>query len=136
MLNATAHALPGTLRQQVEIDGRHQFETDEPESVGGDGSAPSPHELLPAALASCISTQLVMYGRTKSWELGDVSVDVSYDHRSRPRRFQIEVSIGAELTSAQLARLDAVAAACPVRRALEGSAEFTESIRLLSASRA
>ena len=44
--------------------------------LGGDGSAPASHELLPAALASCISTTLVMYARPKEWPLERVAVDV------------------------------------------------------------
>ena len=127
-LIATARSIPGTLRQDVEIYGHHLLITDEPESVGGEGTAPSPHELLPAALAACISTQLVMYARTKGWELGEVSVDVVYDHRSTPRRFEIEIGLGADLSPEQLGRLDAVAAACPVRRAIENGAEFSEHI--------
>jgi hypothetical protein len=59
-LTATAHAVPGTLRQEVLVDGRHRLVTDEPVRLGGDGSAPAPHELLPAALAACISTTLVL----------------------------------------------------------------------------
>ena len=127
-LHAVARSEHGTLRQDVEVDGRHHLATDEPERVGGNGSAPSPHELLPAALASCISTHLVMYSRTKGWELGDVSVDVDYDHNSTPRRFHVEIRLGAELSREQLNRLRKVATSCPVRRALEGGAEFTELI--------
>ena len=127
-LTAVARAVPGTLRQVVEIDGRHHVLTDEPERLGGDGAAPSPHELLPAALAACISTHLVMYGRTKGWELGAVSVDVDYDHHSIPRRFTVQIRLGAELTRDQLDRLYKVAAGCPVRKALQGGAEFTERI--------
>ena len=96
-LTAVARAVPGTLRQDIEIDGLHHLITDEPERLGGGGSAPSPHELLPAALAACISTHLVMYARTKGWELGDVSVDVDYDHRSNPRRFAVRIRVGSEL---------------------------------------
>jgi uncharacterized OsmC-like protein len=110
------HSVPGTLRQEVLIDGRHRLVTDEPESVGGDGSAPAPHELFPAALAACIATTLVMYGRTKHWELGDVDVDVEYDHRSTPRRFTIDIRLGGYLTRKQLEILEKVAAACRVRR--------------------
>ena len=51
-LTATARSIPGTLRQEIVIDGRHRLITDEPERVGGEGSAPSPHELFPAALAA------------------------------------------------------------------------------------
>jgi putative redox protein len=127
-LTATARSIPGTLRQEVVIDGKHRLITDEPERLGGDGSAPAPHELFPAALASCVSTTLVMYARTKGWELGGVSVAVDYDNRSTPRRFDVAVELGGELTDAQLARLEKVAASCPVRRSVETGIEFHETI--------
>jgi putative redox protein len=130
-LTATAHSIRGTLRQHVLIDGQHHLVTDEPEAVGGDGSAPSPHELLPAALASCVSTVLVMYGRTKGWELGDVSVDVDYEHASSPRRFDVRISFTGDLTGEQVARLEKVAETCPVRRSIEAGAEFLEEIELV-----
>lgn len=41
--------------------GRFQLATDEPESAGGEDSAPAPHELLAAALASCVATTVAMY---------------------------------------------------------------------------
>jgi putative redox protein len=127
-LTATAHSVPGTLRQEIVIDGRHRIVTDEPVAVGGGGSAPAPHELFPAALASCISTSLVMYARTKSWDLGDVVVEVAYDHHVTPRSFAIEIRISAPLTAEQLARLEKVAATCPVRRAVESGVVFSERI--------
>jgi putative redox protein len=127
-LFAKAHSIPGTLRQEVVIDGRHRLITDEPERLGGDGSGPAPHELFPAALAACISTTLVMYARTKHWELGRVTVDVEYDHRATPRRFDIAISFGGDLTDEQLARLEQVARACPLRRSIEAGAEFHETI--------
>jgi putative redox protein len=125
-LTATAHSVPGTLRQEIVIDGRHHIVTDEPVAVGGGGSAPAPHELFPAALAACISTTLVMYARTKSWDLGDVVVDVDYDHRATPRAFAIEIRLSGPVSAEQLARLEHVAATCPVRRAVEGDVAFSE----------
>jgi len=127
-LTASARAIPGTLRQHVVIDGRHRLVTDEPVEVGGDGSAPAPHELLPAALAACIATTLVMYARTKEWQLGEVEVDVEYDHRSTPRRFEIVVRLGGELSDEQLERLEKVARSCPLRRSIENGFEFAERI--------
>jgi putative redox protein len=127
-LTATARLIPGTLRQEVVIDGRHRLITDEPEHLGGDGSGPAPHELLPAALASCISTTLAIYARTKGWDLGEVLVAVDYDNRSTPRRFDVAVEVGANLTDEQVRRLDKVAASCPVRRAIEGGIEFAERV--------
>jgi len=127
-LTATARSIPGTLRQEVVIDGQHRLITDEPERVGGDGSGPAPHELFPAALAACISTTLVMYARTKAWELGRVTVEVDYDHRSTPRRFQIAIRLGGDLSDEQLERLEKIARSCPLRRSLEAGVEFAETI--------
>jgi putative redox protein len=127
-LTATSRSIPGTLRQEIVIDGKHRLITDEPVEVGGDGSAPAPHELLPAALASCVSTTLVMFARRKGWELGEVRVDISYDHRASPRRVDITISLGADLNAEQLQLLEKVAAACPVRRSIETEFEFNEQI--------
>jgi putative redox protein len=127
-LTATARSVRGTLRQDVLVDGRHRLVTDEPVRLGGDGSGPAPHELFPAALAACVSTTLVRYGRTKGWELGDVSVDVVYDNDSVPRRFDVDVRLTGDLDDAQLERLEKVAAACPLRRSLAAGFEFHERL--------
>jgi putative redox protein len=52
----TARSTPGKLRQELVIDGRHRLITDEPRHLGGHADGPAPHELLPAALAACVST--------------------------------------------------------------------------------
>jgi putative redox protein len=127
-LSATARSIPGTLRQEVVIDGRHRLITDQPEQHGGEGSGPSPHELFPAALAACVTVTLVQYGRTKGWDLGEVRVAVEYDHHATPRRFDVAVELGGDLTDAQLERLARVARACPLRRSIEAGIEFAETI--------
>jgi len=127
-LVATARSIPGTLRQAVVIDGQHRLITDEPKRLGGDGSGPAPHELFPAALAACISTTLVMYARTKGWALGEVSVAVEYDNHSTPRRFDVAIEVGGDLTDEQLRRLQKVAESCPVRRSVEVGVEFFETL--------
>ena len=63
---ATARSIPGTLRQEIVIV--HRLITDQPEPSAV-RSAP-PHELFPAALAACVTVTLVMYARTKAWDLG------------------------------------------------------------------
>ena len=127
-LTATARSMPGTLRQEILIDGRHRLITDEPSRLGGGGSGPAPHELFPAALAACVSTTLVQYARTKGWELGDVTVEVDYDHRAIPRKFEVAIQLGADLSDEQLERLERVARACPLRRSIEAGFEFVEDI--------
>jgi putative redox protein len=127
-LTATSRSIPGTLRQEVVIDGRHRLITDQPERLGGEGSGPSPHELFPAALAACVTVTLVQYARTKGWELGDVEVAVDYDHHSTPRKVDVAVELGGDLTDTQLERLARVARACPLRGSIEAGIEFEETI--------
>jgi putative redox protein len=131
-LTATARSITGTLRQEIVIDDKHRIVTDEPEELGGDGSAPAPHELLPAALAGCVSTTLVMYARRNGWDIGQVTVDVDYDHRSKPRRFDTRITLTGAVTAAQLERLERVAAACPVKRSIETGIEFHETLSVAS----
>jgi uncharacterized OsmC-like protein len=65
-LNASASSVRGTFQQHVLIDGRHELVTDEPVRLGGQGSGPAPHELLPAGLASCIATTVAAFGRRRA----------------------------------------------------------------------
>lgn len=130
-LRASARSVAGSLRQEVWIDdGRHILVTDEPEHLGGGDAGPAPHELFPAALASCISTTILMYARTREWDIGDVRVDVDYDHRSTPRRFVIALHLDASLPEERVKRLTKVAEGCPVRRAIESGIAFEERIVL------
>jgi putative redox protein len=127
-LTATARSIPGTLRQELAIGGKHRLITDQPEQLGGDGSGPSPHELFPAALAACVTVTLVQYARTKGWDIGEVRVAVDYDHHSNPREVETVIELGGDLTDEQLERLQKVARACPLRRSVEAGFEFAERI--------
>ena len=129
-MTAVARSIPGTLRQETVVDGRHRLITDQPARLGGEDAGPSPHALLPAALAACISVTLVRYARTKHWELGDVTVEVDYDAGSTPRRFSVAIELTGELDDDQLTRLRRVARACPLRRSLETGFEFEERMAL------
>jgi putative redox protein len=125
---ASARPVGGTLRHEIDVNGRHTTTTDEPVSVGGTDSGPAPHELLAAMLASCVSTMMVLYARRHDWDLGDMRVDVDYDADASPRRAQVSIHLPAGLTADQVARLERVAATCPVRRALEAGFTFKERI--------
>jgi putative redox protein len=134
-LTATSSSPPGSLRQDVLVDGRFHLATDEPERVGGEDSAPSPHELLPAALAACAATTVRLYARRRGWRLGRVEVEVAYDPHATPRSCEVVIRTECPLSGAQAARLAQVAASCPVRRALEGGTAITERIEPAAAGR-
>ena len=86
---ATARSIDGTLRHEIDVNRRHTITTDEPENLGGTDTAPTPHELLAATLASCVSTMIVLYAQRRDWDLGDVRVDVDYDADTTPRRVEV-----------------------------------------------
>ena len=125
---ATAHSIDGTLRHEIDVNGRHTLITDEPESLGGTDTGPAPHELLAAALASCVSIMIVLYAQRRDWQLEGVSVDVDYDADVTPRRVELTVHLPEGLTPDQITRLTRVADTCPVRRALEAGFVFEEQI--------
>ncbi len=131
---ASSRRLVDGLSNEVDVNGRHTITTDEPVSLGGTDRGPAPHELLPAALASCIATTVVTYARNRGWDAEALVVDVGYDTDSRPRRFQVAVQLPDDLSPEQVRRLERVAASCPVRKALEGGFSFEE--RVLAAPRA
>jgi putative redox protein len=127
-LTAKATSIGETLQQDVEI-GPHRLVTDQPLAAGGSGSGPSPHELLPAALAACVVWSIARYAQTKGWKHRGVSATVTYDHKATPRHVELDVVVGGDLTPDQLDRLSHVVAACPVRRSLETGFEFVEHLR-------
>ena len=51
---------------------------DEPESVGGFDSGPSPYDYLATALGTCTSMTMRMYADFKKLDIGRISVGVSH----------------------------------------------------------
>ena len=125
---ATARPANGGLRHEVEVNGRHSIVTDEPANLGGTDLGPAPHELLAAAVASCVSTMVSLYAKRKSLDVSGLSVDVSYDNESDPKRVEVRLHLPESLDRDQVERLERVAETCPVRRALEGEFVFRERV--------
>lgn len=127
-MTATARRIGDTLTHELDVNGRHTLVTDEPQRLGGADRGPAPHELLPAMLASCVATMVAMYAKNRGWEIGETSVDVSYDPETVPRRVEIDLHLPSELTAEQRRRLERVAETCPVRRAFEAGFSFEERV--------
>jgi putative redox protein len=125
-MKASARLVGPTLRSEIDVNGRHTIVTDEPARLGGTNTGPAPHELLPAAVAACVSTTIAMYARTKGWDLAEIVVDVDYDNEATPRRLDVEVHLPDSLAPAQVDRLRRVAATCPIRRSLEAGFAIEE----------
>src|SRR2546422_3238095 len=68
----------GKFAQEI-FAGRHRLRADEPESVGGADTGPSPYDLLLAAVGACTAMTLRLYAEQKKLPLERVTVDLSHD---------------------------------------------------------
>ena len=107
--------------------GKANFLADEPESLGGLGSGPSPYDLLSAALAACTTMTLRSYATMKGWPLGTIRTAVA--HRKEPGQqpadvFSRTITIQGLLDDDRRAKLLAIADRCPVHRTLEAGSRF------------
>ena len=127
-MTATARPIDGTLRHEIEVNGRHTIITDEPTRLGGTDTGSAPHELLPAMLAGCVSTMIMTYANARGLELDELRVDVVYDPEPIPRHVKLVVHVPAGLAPDEAERLRRIADTCPVKRALEAGFTFDEEI--------
>ncbi|MEO0616307.1 MAG: bifunctional alpha/beta hydrolase/OsmC family protein [Pseudomonadota bacterium] len=115
----------GSFRTPIQ-SGRHAIMADEPASVGGSDSGPTPHELLSAALASCTSMTLQMYAKHKGIALDRAEVDVSHEKRDdgdgngRYDAFTRVIRVEGDFDETVRERMLEIADKCPVHRTLHG----------------
>jgi len=120
--------------QQLVLAGPHSLLADEPTSVGGDGSGPTPYDLLSAALGACTSMTLRMYAERKKMDLGKISVLVTHSkshaadcadcvegRAAQSSRFSRVISVAGEPSDESKRRLLEIADRCPVHRTLSES---------------
>jgi putative redox protein len=106
-------------------DGEHQGISDVTADKGGRHSGFRPHDLLAAALASCVNIAVRMCADGHAIPLRSVATKVSIG-RSHPDEvvFRYEVDLDGELTPVQKDELLHAASACPVRRTLSKRIRF------------
>jgi putative redox protein len=119
----------GDGKFQVAITaGDHVFLADEPVSVGGLGSGPSPFDLLSASLAACTTMTLRLYADGKKWPVTRIRTAVGHEKdvgNDQPDLFNVRIALEGPLDEEQRARMMEIAERCPVHRTLERGARFT-----------
>ena len=103
------------------------FLADEPVSVGGLGSGPTPYDLLGAGLGACTAMTCRLYADRKGWPLERVVVEVGHVGKTTtsPDQFTRKIGFGGALGEEQTTRLLEIADRCPVHRTLTESAAIS-----------
>jgi len=119
----------GRFTQRIAV-GRHVLRADEPESVGGLDSGPSPYDLLLASLGACTSMTLRMYADHKGLALEKTRVTLSHakihaedcahceTKEGKLDRIERHIELTGQLSGAERQRLLEIADRCPVHRTL------------------
>ncbi len=119
------------FRHSLNID-NHELFTDLPKSLGGDDSAPSPHDYFDAALASCKALTVKLYAQKKDIPLTGVTVEVTHDSSEEQKgkyKLNVKLTLKGVLTDEQRDELHRVADRCPVHK-LMTSADVTIDTQL------
>ena len=114
------------FRHSVNIN-NHELFTDLPKTLGGDDSAPSPHDYFDAALASCKALTVKLYAQKKDIPLTGVTVEVTHDSTDEQKgkyTLNVKLTLKGVLTDEQRDELHRVADRCPVHK-LMTTAEVT-----------
>jgi len=119
----------GKFTQAIQA-GKHRLRADEPASVGGMDTGPSPYDLLLAGLGACTAMTVRMYADVKQLPLDKVTVRLRHDkvhaqdcaecetREGKIDRIEREIELAGGLDEAQRVRLLEIANKCPVHRTL------------------
>ena len=116
--------------QTVEVAGFH-LGADEPRELGGGNNAPTPYDLLLAALGTCTSMTIGLYARQHAIPLESITVRLTQERVHETdcadcengeryiHKIHLAIDLSGELlTDEQRTKLRRIAARCPVHKTL------------------
>ena len=107
----------------------HFVVTDVPVSDGGEDTAPTPVEYLLTAIGGCVAITLRMYAARRSWDVGEITVNVFQLKDEQGSYLTEEISFENDITEDQRKRLLVFAGKCPVARMVKGETRIESLIK-------
>ena len=107
----------------------HFVVTDVPVSDGGEDTAPTPLEYLLTAIGGCVAITLRMYAARRSWDVGEITVNVFQLKDEQGSYLSEEISFENDITEDQRKRLLVFAGKCPVARMVKGETRIESLIK-------
>ena len=119
----TVTAITGPLPYETKIVARnHLLISDEPSDKGGGDLGMRPHELLLAALTSCVCITIKMYASRKEWKLEQVRAESLMERKEesggQATKIIIELMLIGQLDEVMRNRLVEIGGRCPVHKTL------------------
>ena len=122
----------GRFTNLVAVGGRHLLRADEPPSVGGTDTGPTPYDFLLAGLGACKTMTMRMYAERKGFALDRARVTLSHDRihaedcadcetsTGSVSRIRAQISLDGDLDVETRQRIFEIAEKCPVHKTLTG----------------
>ena len=130
----------GKFTNAVSVGGRHTLKADEPVTVGGNDTGPTPYDYLLTALGACKSMTMRMYADRKKFPLDQARVTLRHDkihaedcdtcetHEGRIDQIDVEIHLDGDLTDEQRQSIYAISDRCPVHQTLKNEISFKSKL--------
>jgi putative redox protein len=85
--------------------------------LGGDESAPDPHDLFDSSLAACTAITLTMYAKRKGMPLEAINIELERDNSKEKNGeygLALKIEFVGDLTDEQKQQLMVIAGKCPI----------------------
>lgn len=110
----------GAYRQRISVD-THELFADVDASVGGENSAPDPHDLLDSSLAACTAITLSMYAKRRGMPLDGINIDIERDaskEKTGEYNLVLNIQFVGSLSDEQKQQLLGIIEKCPIHKLL------------------
>ncbi|RVU36992.1 OsmC family peroxiredoxin [Rheinheimera riviphila] len=112
----------GAFRQTIRVhqdSHQHTLFADVAAALGGDDSAPDPHDIFDASLAACKAITLLMYAKRKQLPLDWVDVEINRDNSQEAQglyQLNVVLKLVGSLSDGDRQQLLAIADKCPIHK--------------------